>query len=145
MNQTSLKHKPYSLYDSRYSELTRTSKSKNHIKNKTNCLRVMENRCIWEEISLMNACCLLVFYQVLNAVQCLMETRNDMSFKKETENMVFLQVKDLIHIIVKFRTKKICILLSSTSHPFEWDTTTKYCHWAPSKEQIESLYFPEGK
>ena len=35
-----------------------------------------------------------------------METRNDMSFKKETENMVFLQVKDLIHIIVKFRTKK---------------------------------------
>ena len=74
-----------------------------------------------------------------------METRNDMSFKKETENMVFLQVKDLIHIIVKFRTKNICILLSSTSHPFEWDTTTKYCHWAPSKEQIESLYFPEGK
>ena len=69
MNQTSLKHKPYSLYDSRYSELTRTFKSKNHIKNKTNCLRVMENRCIWEEISLMNACCVLVFYQVLNAVQ----------------------------------------------------------------------------
>ena len=74
-----------------------------------------------------------------------METRNNMSLKKETENIVFLQLKDLIHIIVKFRIKKICILLSSTSHPFERDTTTKYCHWAPSKEQIESLYFPEGK
>ena len=29
-----------------------------------------------------------------------------MSFKKETEKIVLLQVKGLIHIIVKFRTEK---------------------------------------
>ena len=32
-----------------------------------------------------------------------------MSFKKETEKIVLLQVKVLIHIIVKFRTKKNCV------------------------------------
>ena len=38
---------------------------------------------------------------------------NNMSFKKETEKIVLLQVKGLIHIIVKFRTKKNCVFLSS--------------------------------
>ena len=38
------------------SELARTFESKNHIKIKKNRHRVMENGCIWEEISLMNAC-----------------------------------------------------------------------------------------
>ena len=75
MNQTSLKHKSYSLYDSRC-ELSRTFESKNHINIKTNRHRVMENGCIWEGISLNECFCLLswisqsaVFYQVLNAVQ----------------------------------------------------------------------------
>ena len=40
-----------------------------------------------------------------------------MSFKKKTEKTVLLQVKGLIHIVVKFRTKKyLCTFLSSTSH-----------------------------
>ena len=30
-----------------------------------------------------------------------------MSFKKETENIVLLEVKGMIHIICKFRTKNI--------------------------------------
>ena len=70
MNQTSLKHKSYSLYDSRC-ELSRTFESKNHINIKTNRHRVMENGCIWEGISLMNACWVnpsALLYQVLNAV-----------------------------------------------------------------------------
>ena len=32
--------------------------------------------------------------------------RNNISFKKETEKIVLLQVKGLIQIIVKFRTEK---------------------------------------
>ena len=71
MNQTSLKHKSYSLYDSRC-ELSRTFESKNHINIKTNRHRVMENGCIWEGISLMNVWWVsqsAVFYQVLNPVQ----------------------------------------------------------------------------
>ena len=36
-----------------------------------------------------------------------------MRVKKETEKIVLLQVKDLIHIIVKFTTKKNSIFLSS--------------------------------
>ena len=43
----------------------------------------------------------------------------EMSFKKDTEKIVLIKVKDLIHI-VKFRTKKNCIFLSSaTSHTLE--------------------------
>ena len=34
--------------------------------------------------------------------------KSNVSFKKETEKIVLLQMKDLIHFIVKFRTKKIC-------------------------------------
>ena len=37
-----------------------------------------------------------------------------MSFKKETEKIVLLQVKGLIHIIVKFKTKKNGVFLSSS-------------------------------
>ena len=56
-----------------------------------------------------------------------------MSFKKETEKIVLLQVKGLIHVIVKFRTNKnLRISIMSTSHPFERGTT-KYCHWAAIK------------
>ena len=32
--------------------------------------------------------------------------RNNISFKKETKKMVLLQVKDLIQIMVQFRTEK---------------------------------------
>ena len=38
------------------SELARTFEGKNHIKIKTICPTVTENGCIWEGISLMNAC-----------------------------------------------------------------------------------------
>ena len=52
---------------------------------------------------------------------CLKKILNgEMSFKKDTEKIVLLKVKDLIHI-ANFRNKKICIFLSSvTSHPLEW-------------------------
>ena len=58
----SRKHKPYSLYGS---ELARTLESKNHVKIKIT-LRVMENGCIWEGISLMNTCLVYqsLFYQI---------------------------------------------------------------------------------
>ena len=39
-----------------------------------------------------------------------------MSFKIKTEKILLLQVKNLIQIIVKFRTIKLCTVLSSTSH-----------------------------
>ena len=91
----------------------------------------MENWCIWEGISLMNlaesvSCQHAVFcYQVLNAVQimvCLKKIINaEMSFRKDTEKIVLLKVKGMIHI-VKFRTRKKCIFLSSAtsdSHPLE--------------------------
>ena len=38
------------------SELAQTFESKNHIKIKTTHHKVMENRCIWEGLSLMNTC-----------------------------------------------------------------------------------------
>ena len=73
-----------------------------------------------------------------------------MSFKKETEKIVLLQVIGLIHIIVEFRTEKylhISIIHQSTfwegHHHLILSLGTKYC--AAIKEQIESLYFPEGK
>ena len=43
--------------------------------------------------------------------------RNNISFKKETEKIVLLQVKGLIQIIVKFRTEKyLCTFLSSNTN-----------------------------
>ena len=46
---------------------------------------------------------------------CLKKILNgEMSFKKDTEKIVLLKVKGLIHI-VKFRTKKNCIFLSSAT------------------------------
>ena len=63
--------------------------------------------CIWEGISLMNACwvSLPVFYEVLNAVsddlfkrKCLFngEIMLHSAFKKDTEKVVLLEVKGLI-------------------------------------------------
>ena len=50
--------------------------------------------------------------------------------KVGTEKIVLLKAKKLIHIFVKFSTKKnLRIYTVSTSHPFERGTT-KYCHWA---------------
>ena len=73
-----------------------------------------------------------------------------MSFKKETEKIVLLQVKGLIHIIVKFRTEKYLhnsinhqSNFSEGHHHFILSLSTKSC--ATIKERIESLYFPEGK
>ena len=44
------------IADSESAQLARTFESKNHIKIKTKRLRVMENGCICEGTSLMNAC-----------------------------------------------------------------------------------------
>ena len=57
----------HSLYDS----VARTFENKNHIKIEIIRHRFMENGCIWEGISLTNACWVIqsVFYQVVNAVQ----------------------------------------------------------------------------
>ena len=66
-----------------------------------------------------------MFSQVLNAVSdgVFKEDflwRNNISFKKDTEKIVLLQVKGLIQIIVKLRAEKsLCTFLSSTKHPFE--------------------------
>ena len=38
-------------------------------------------------------------------------------FKKETENIVLLQMEGLIQIIDKFRTKKVSLHISSRKHP----------------------------
>ena len=52
--------------------------------------------------------------------------RNNISFKKETEKIVLLQMKGLIQIIVKFRTKKICartfLSIIKHKHPLEGHT-----------------------
>ena len=78
--------------------------------------------------------------------------RNNISFKKETEKIVLLQMKGLIQIIVKFRTVKYLrmFLLSNTSILLEGHTLIIVHHilWSSTysrKEQIESLYSPEGK
>ena len=52
-----------------------------------------------------------MFYQVLNAVidrvfKENIQRRNNISLKKDTEKFLLLQVKDLIQIIVNFRTEK---------------------------------------
>ena len=66
-------------------------------------------------------CSILSSFKCSSIMVCLKKMLNgEMSFKKDTEKIVLLKVKDLIHI-VKFRNKKICIFLSSvTSHPLEW-------------------------
>ena len=51
--------------------------------------------------------------------------RNNISFKKEIEKIVSLQVKGLIQIIVKFKNEKyLCMFLSSNTneHPLEKHT-----------------------
>ena len=53
MNGTSLKHKSYSLDDSK---LATTFESKNDTKTKISHHRVTKNGYIWEGISLMNPC-----------------------------------------------------------------------------------------
>ena len=41
------------------------------------------------------------------------------ALKKDTEKVVLLEVKDLIQIIVKFRTGNILCTFLSIKHPFE--------------------------
>ena len=58
---------------------------------------------------------------------CLKKFLNgEMPFKKDTEKIVLLKMKGLIHI-VKFRTKKIAYFY----HPPRviLSDSTKYCHW----------------
>ena len=58
---------------------------------------------------------------------CLKKILNgEMSFKKDTEKIVLLKVKGLIHI-VKFRTKKIAYFYHPP--PVILSGSTKYCHW----------------
>ena len=56
-----------------------------------------------------------------------------MSFKKETEKIMLLQVKSLIHIIVKFRTKSICAHFYHSPAILLIGEPLNICHWAPSK------------
>ena len=69
---------------------------------------------------------------------------------------MLLQVKDLIQIIVKFRTvKNICACFyhphqTQTSFLMWWGTPQNIvqqilCNSNSKKERIDSLYFPEGK
>ena len=55
-----------------------------------------------------------------------------MSFKKETEKIMLLQVKSLIHIIVKFRTKSICAHFYHPPVILLRGEPLNICHWAPS-------------
>ena len=74
--------------------------------------------------------------------------RNNISFKKETEKIVLLQMKGLIQIIVKFRTVKYLrmFLLSNTSilleghtliivHHILWSSCTRFREWLVSVSQ----------
>ena len=55
--------------------------------------------------------------QVSDGVVLKKTWRNNISFKKETEKIVLLQMKDLIQIIVKFRAVKyLCTFLSSNTN-----------------------------
>ena len=77
--------------------------------------------------------------------------RSNISFKKETEKIVLLQMKGLIQIIAKFRTVKyLCMFLSSNTNillrgPLNIVHQILCSSTYSKKEQIESLYFPEGK
>ena len=137
------------------SELTRTFE-KNHIKIRTNCHRVMENGWIWEGIPLMNAC--LVSVRILSSFKrnpmmaCLKKIFNGeiiCHLKKRLKRLCYYKLKAW-YIIVKSRIKKnlhISIIHQSTfwegHHHLILSLGTKYC--VAIKEQIESLYFPEGK
>ena len=75
--------------------------------------------------------------------------RNNISFKKETENIVLLQVKGLIQIIVKFRTEKnICACFyhrHQTQTSWMWWGThkilcTKYCVAVTLKRKELTVY-----
>ena len=90
-----------------------------------------------------------------------MQVSDDVVFKKrgeiifhlkKTENIVLLQIKRLMQIIVKFRTVKyLCTFLSSSTkillegHTLNIVNQILCSSTYSRKEQIESLYFPEGK
>ena len=136
MNQTSLKEKSYSC-DSLQSINDKVNQPEllkvaiyNNLKIKITRNRVVGDGCIWEEISPMNTFRVSQSVSVLSSFKCrsmmvvLKKTwRNSISFKKETEKIVLLQVKGLIQIILKFRTEKyLCTFLSSNTI-----LCTKYC------------------
>ena len=90
--------------------------------------------------------------QVSDGVGFKITWRNNISFKKETEKIVLLQMKGLIQIIVKFMTVKYLRMFLSlnTNILLEGHTLNIVyqilCSSTYSrKEQIEILYFPEGK
>ena len=56
----------------------------------------------------------------LNEMEENVEWRNNISFKKDAEEVALLQVKILIQIIVKFRAKKkLSSFQSCATHSFE--------------------------
>ena len=77
--------------------------------------------------------------------------RNNISFKKETEKIMLLQLKGLIQIIVKFRTEKnICAHFchphqTQTSSWMSWGTRqilcTKYCVACSSLKTTELIVY----
>ena len=74
--------------------------------------------------------------------------RNNISFKKDTDKEVLLQVKDLVQLFVFRAAKTFSTFLSSTSshsnpHPFEGPkilSMKMMVQQYSEKEQIESLY-----
>ena len=115
-----------------YSELARIlfpAESTNNIKFKITHYRDIGDGCIWEVISLMNTCWFSVLSLNFKCSQwwCVkikenVQWRSNISFKKDTEKVVLLQVKNLIQIIFKFRDEKIlCTFLSCTKYHFDFD------------------------
>ena len=95
-----------------------------------------------------------VFYQVLkikcsSIMVCLKKMLNgELLLKKDTEKIVLIKVKGLIHI-VKIRTKKSHISIIHHQSSFSLEiravapNSAKY--FVAIKEWMESLYFPEEK
>ena len=84
---------------------------------------------------------------------CLKKMLNgEMLFKKDTEKIVLLKVKALIHI-VKIRNKKnIFIIHHQSSFSLKFRAVAPYTaiglgtkYFVAIKEWMESLYFPEEK
>ena len=129
MNQTSLKRKSYS-YDSVRSINDKVNQPEllkvaiyNNLKIKITRHRVIGDGCIWEGI-LLNECLQRQSASVPSSFKCWSvivafkkTQRNNISFKKETEKIVLLQVKGLIKIIVKFRTEECACVYHQTKTP----------------------------
>ena len=66
--------------------------------------------------------------------------RNNISFKKEIEKIVSLQVKGLIQIIVKFKNEKyLCMFLSSNTNEHSLEEHTHFFLSLGGSRVLESI------